>query len=141
MDLDDGIEDDLRERTREMIDHEVLGEENAKPSMKHKSGEMDEKIEREALSETGASWNPEQIEFLVRQRTSMDNEELQEFLAGDHDARKELRSWEPFTRTEEKFLMQNLQTESIEEIAASIDRKPEQVELQIKIMGLDHLIE
>ena len=140
MELDDEIEDDLRNRTKEIIDNEVL-EEDEKPGMKHKSGEMDEKIEREAFSETGASLNPEQIEFLVRQRTSMDNEELEEFLAGNHDARKELRSWEPFSRTEEKYMMQNLQTESIEEIAQSIDRKPEQVELQIKIMGLDHLKE
>jgi len=141
MKLDDEIEGDLRDRTKELIDQEVLETESSKPRMKHKSGEKDEKIEREAFSQTGASWNAEQIEFLVRQRTSMDNEELREFLAGEHDARKELRAWDPFTRTEEKYLMQNLQTQSIEDIAENINRDPKQVELQIKIMGLEEFIE
>jgi hypothetical protein len=141
MDLDEEVEQDLRERTQEMIDHDVLENESSGLEMKHKSGEKDEEIERKASSKTGANWNPEEIEFLARQKTGMDNEELQEFLAGNHEVREDIRNWEPFSRTEEKYLMQNIQTQELEDIAEHLDRDPQQVEIQLKIMGLDHLKE
>lgn len=136
MNLEDEVEDELRQKTVEALENDVL-DSGGKPEMKHKSNTQEEKLERQAFSETGASMTPEQVEFLVRQRTSMDNEELRKFLAGEHEVQDELRSWEQFSRTEEKFLLQNVQSQDVEEIAASLDRSPQQVELQMKIMGLD----
>jgi Fe-S cluster biosynthesis and repair protein YggX len=141
MELDEEVEQDLRERTEEMIEHDVLETEDSGLDMKHKSGEMDEEVERKASSKTGASWNAEEIEFLARQKTGMDNEELREFLAGNHEVREDIRNWEPFSRTEEKYLMQNIQGQDVEEVAEHLDRDPQQVEIQLKIMGLDHLQE
>ncbi|MFB6241415.1 MAG: hypothetical protein ABEJ36_01260 [Candidatus Nanosalina sp.] len=141
MELDEEVEQDLRERAEEMIEHDVLETDDSGLEMKQKSGEMDEEIERKATSKTGASWNPNEIEFLVRQKTGMDNEELQEFLAGNHEVREDIRNWEPFSRAEEKYLMQNIQTQDVDDIAEHLDRDPQQVEVQLKIMGLDHLKE
>jgi hypothetical protein len=140
MNFDEDVEEGLRERTQEMIEEEFLDdgmEDEIGMEMKHKSGPRDEKIERDAFSKTGANPSPEEIEFLVRQRTSMDNEELEKFLSGDHEARKKLGAWEPFTATEEKFLLQNIQSQNLEELADHLNRDPEQLELQLKIMGLD----
>ena len=136
MNLEEEVEDELRQKTVEALENDVL-DSGGKPEMKHKSNTQEEKLEKQAFSETGASMTPEQVEFLVRQRTSMDNEELEKFLAGEHELQDEFRNWEPFSRTEEKFLLQNIQSQDVEEIAASLDRSPQQVELQMKIMGLD----
>jgi hypothetical protein len=141
MELDEEVEQDLRERTEEMIEHDVLDTEDSGIGMKHKSNEFDEDLERKASSETGASWKPEEIEFLARQRTGMNNEELQEFLAGEHNVREEMRNWEPFSRMEERYLMQNIRNQDVKDVAEHLDRDPQQVEIQLKIMGLDHLKE
>lgn len=140
MNLNEEVEQDLREKTEDILENDVL-ESNSKPEMKNKSGPQDEKIERQAFSETGASMTPEEVEFLARQRTNMDNEELRNFLAGEHEVQDELRSWEPFSRTEEKFLLQNVQTQSVEEIAESMNKDPEKVEIQLQMMGLDQHME
>lgn len=136
MDLDDEVEESLRKQTREAIETDVI-ETDSTPEMKHKSGPEDEKIERQAFSKTGASMTPQQVEYLVQEKTSMDNEELESFLAGEHEASKQLESWNNFSRTEEKFVMQNFQTSSPEEIAQRLDRSEEEVELKLKIMGLN----
>lgn len=140
MDIEEEVEEELKQVTEQVIEEDVLDRDET-PEMKHKSNSQEEKIERQAFSETGASMNPQQLEFLVRQRTSMDNEELQKFLSGEHEVQEDLRNWKPFSRTEEKFLLQNAQNNDLEEIADSIDRDPKEIELQLKIMGLENQLE
>ncbi|NMJ76821.1 hypothetical protein GLU64_00190 [Nanohaloarchaea archaeon] len=140
MDIQDDVEEELKRTTGEALEDDILDSSRG-PEMPAKSGEMDEKVEREALSKTGASMSPQQVEFLVRQRTDMDNEELQKFLSGKHESLKDDRTWKPFSRTEEKFLLQNANNQEVDEIANSLDRDPEEVEMQLKIMGLDDLRE
>lgn len=140
MDIEEEVEKELKHATEKAVEEDIL-ERDGKPEMPQKTGAEDEKIERQAFSETGASMTPQQIEFLVRQRTSMDNEELRKFLAGEHEVLEEGRNWKPFSRTEEKFLLQNAQQKNLQEIAESIDRDPEEVELQLKIMGLENVME
>lgn len=136
MSIEDEVEDELKQVTEDVVENDLL-ESDRKPEMKHKSNAQEEKIERQAFSETGASMSPQQIEFLARQRTNMDNEELQKFLSGEHEVHEKDRSWKPFSRTEEKFLLQNIQNSQVDEIAAQIDRDPEEVKMQVKIMGLE----
>lgn len=138
MDIQDDVEEELKRTTGKALEDDILDSSRG-PEMPAKSSEMDEKVEREALSETGASMSPQQVEFLVRQRTDMDNEELQKFLSGKHESLKDDRTWKPFSRTEEKFLLQNAKNQEVDEIANSLDRDPEEVEMQLKIMGLDDL--
>ncbi|EGQ43430.1 MAG: hypothetical protein J07AB43_14210 [Candidatus Nanosalina sp. J07AB43] len=140
MSIDEEIQDELKQITEDVVESNLV-ETEGKVEMPAKSGEMDEKVEREAFSESGASMSPQQVEFLVRQRTDMDNEELQKFLSGKHESLKDDRSWKPFSRTEEKFLLQNARNQEVDEIANSLDRDPEEVEMQLKIMGLDDLRE
>jgi len=137
MNIEDEVEEELRQVTEKVVEDDLLDSEG-KPEMKHKSNSKEEEIERKAFSETGANMNPQQLEFLVSQRTGMDNEELRKFLSGEHEVHEKNRSWEPFSMTEEKFLLQNIQTSDVDEIAAQIDRDPEEVEMQIKIMGLEN---
>lgn len=140
MNIEDEVEEELKQVTEQVIEEDVLEREEA-PEMNHKANAQEEKIERQAFSKTGANMTPQQLEFMVRQRTSMDNEELQKFLAGEHEVQEEFRNWKPFSRTEEKFLLQNAQNSDVEEIAESIDRDPKEVELQLKIMGLENQLE
>jgi|GEM_PF-1202864 hypothetical protein len=140
MSIDEEIQDELKQITEDVVESNLV-ETEGKVEMPAKSGEMDEKVEREAFSESGASMSPQQVEFLVRQRTDMDNEELQKFLSGKHESLNDDRSWKPFSRTEEKFLLQNARNQEVDEIANSLDRDPEEVEMQLKIMGLDDLRE
>lgn len=140
MSIEDEVEEELKQVTEQIIEEDVL-ERDELPEMNHKANAQEEKIERQAFSETGTSMTPQQLEFLVRQRTSMDNEELQRFLAGEHEVLEDSRNWKPFSRTEEKFLLQNAQNSDIEGIAASLDRDPGEVRLQLKIMGMDNLLE
>ena len=136
MGIEEEVEDELKQVTEDVVENDLL-ESDRKPEMKHKSNAQEEKLERQAFSETGASMSPQQIEFLARQRTSMDNEELQKFLSGEHEVHEKDRNWKPFSRTEEKFLLQNIQSADVDEIASRLDRDPEEVEMQVKIMGLE----
>ena len=138
MDIEEEDEEELKQVTGQVIEEDVLDRDKT-PEMNHKANAQEEKIERQAFSETGANITPQQLEFLVRERTGMDNEELQKFLAGEHEVQEEFRNWKPFSHTEEKFLLQNAQNSEVEEIAASLDRQPKEVELQMKIMGLEDL--
>lgn len=135
MDLDEEVEESLRKRTQEAIETDVL--EKSEPGMKHKKNEQEEKIERQAFSKTGASMTPQQVEYLVQEKTDMDNEELEKFLAGEHEASETLKNWNDYSRTEEKFMIQNYQTSSPEEIAERLDRPQEEVEVKLKLMGLN----
>lgn len=138
MDIEDGVNEDLKNATREALEDDIL-DSSREPEMPVKNGDKDEKIERQALSKTEGSLSPQQLEFLVRQRTDMSNDELQKFLAGEHEVLEDERDWKPFSRTEERFLLQNADASSVEEIAKSIDRDPEEVKLQLRIMGLNSL--
>lgn len=137
MNIEDEVEEELKQVTEKVVEDDLL-DSDGKPEMKHKSNAKEEEIERKAFSKTGANMDPQQLEFLVRQRTGMDNDELEKFLSGEHEVHEKNRSWKPFSMTEEKFLLQNIQTSDVDEIAAQIDRDPEEVEMQIKIMGLEN---
>ena len=135
MDLDDEVEESLRQKTRQVIETDVL--EESEPRLKHKSNEQEEKIERQAFSKTGASMSPQQMEYLVSQKTEMDNEELEKFLAGEDEASRVLGDWNNFSRTEEKFMIQSFQSMGPKEIADRLDRSEKEVEVKLTMMGLN----
>lgn len=135
MDLDEELEENLRQKTRQVIETDVL--EESEPGLKHKSNEQEEKIERQAFSKTGASMSPQQMEYLVSQKTEMDNEELEKFLAGEDEASRVLGDWNNFSRTEEKFMIQSFQSMGPKEIADRLDRSEKEVEVKLKMMGLN----
>ncbi|MFB6204351.1 MAG: hypothetical protein ABEJ75_01765, partial [Candidatus Nanohaloarchaea archaeon] len=93
-----------------------------------------DKAERDSTSEISGPWDPEEVEFLVNNRTEMDNDEMEDFLRGDTELQQ--REWSPFSRSEERFILQHHQSSSPGEIAESLDREERAVELQMMLMGL-----
>ncbi|QKQ98549.1 hypothetical protein GKQ38_03415 [Candidatus Nanohaloarchaea archaeon] len=127
---EENFEDQLVDSTRDMLKEEFGGSEGFELD---KSNEFDEKLESEANSKN-TNWSSEELEFLAQNRTSMDNEEMEEFLKGEKDFQREDHG--SFSSTEEKFILQNYQAKTVDEIAEELDRSPRAVEMQLRIMGL-----
>jgi hypothetical protein len=106
-----------------------------RPEMKEKQNEMDEKVEREATDEIPGPWSSKEIEFLTNNRKEMSNDEMNEFLEGRNEIQQ--REWSPFSRSEERFILQNHKTMQPEEIADALDRNERSVELQMTLMGIE----
>lgn len=141
MNLDqEDLEQELTDQAQRLLESELTGKKkDRKVSEGFKTkNKQDEKLKRNADSKTSGYWSKDETEFITKNRTKLDNEELQEFLAGEHNVNKE-RKWDQFSRTEEKFMRSNIQTTDKEQIAERLDRDEEEIEIQLKIMGLDHL--
>lgn len=135
-------EDYLVDRAKELLNEQMETEPDKgpnKPEMKNKRNSMDEKVEREASSKIPVSWDPQEVEALVRNRKDMTNDELDEFLRKDSKIQEEIEDfeWNGFSRWEERFIIQHHMTMDTEGIAGEIDRDPREVELKMRIMGLN----
>ncbi|MFO7793425.1 MAG: hypothetical protein R6V35_00415 [Candidatus Nanohaloarchaea archaeon] len=118
------IKDELVDEAKKVLDEQ----------MTHK-----EKMEKKALNknETGndTEWSKGEIEFLKNNRTELSNEELEEFMLGDEFDTS--ADWKPFSRTEERYILESFGTTDTKNIASGLNRKVEQVEKKIRMMGLD----
>lgn len=114
------MKDELVERAKKVLDEQ----------MTHR-----EKMEDKAFDDKGkgGTWSKEEIEYLKNNRTEMSNEELEDFmLEDDFDT-----DWKPFSRTEERYILESYGTSGAEEIAEALNREVDQIEKKIKMMGLD----
>lgn len=91
-------------------------------------------VNEEGPEKLGRELDENEVEFLLNNRTSMDNDDMEEFLRRDKEFQKE--DFGQFSNTEEKFLLQNHSSMSVDDIAEKIDRSPRAVEMQLRIMGL-----
>ncbi len=118
------IKDELVDEAKKVLDEQ----------MTHK-----EKMEKKALNENepgnDTEWSKGEIEFLKNNRTELSNEELEEVMLGDEFDTS--ADWKPFSRTEERYILESLGTTDVEQIASGLNREVEQVEKKIKMMGLD----
>ena len=118
------IKDELVDEAKRVLDEQ----------MTHK-----EKMEKKALNENEAGndteWSKGEIEFLKNNRTELSNEELEEFMLGDEFDTS--ADWKPFSRTEERYILESFGTTDVENIASGLNREVEQVEKKIRMMGLD----
>ncbi len=138
-------EDHLVDRAKELLNEELSGAgesgESDEPGMRVKTGEMDEKAEKDSTSEIPVPWDPREVEHLASNRKKMDNDELEEFLRKNsefHEQMGEIDEWKGFTRWEERFIIQQHQALSTGEIAEELDRDIEEVKVKMHIMGLLH---
>lgn len=136
-------EDFLLDRTKKLLKQELESsadfDSGQKPEMKKKRNELDEKAEQESTSKIPYTFDPQEIEFLAKNRKSMSNEEMEEFLRKDsevHEKLEEIDEWSGFSRWEERFMVQNASAKSPEEIAEQMDREQEEVELKMQMLGL-----
>ena len=122
------IKDELVDEAKKVLDEQ----------MTHR-----EKMEKKALNENepgnDQDWSKGEIEFLKNNRTELSNEELEEVMLGDEFDTS--ADWKPFSRTEERYILESFGTTDIEQIASGLNREVEQVEKKIKMMGLDVNVE
>lgn len=106
-----------------------------RPELKKKNSSMDERVEHQALSMTDSEWSQEEIEFLKNNRSEMSNDEMEEFMQKDSEFHEV--DWQPFSRSQERYLIQAYQTSDLEELAEQMDREPDVLRLKLKMMGLE----
>lgn len=144
---DDGVEnfeENLTERTRELLNHQVETDqeeiEAKKPEMRKKLDNMDEKAEKRSTSKVPFTFDPQEIKYLAENRKKMSNEELKQFMEQDSEVSKKLREtddWESFSRWEERFLIQNFNNQETNELAEQLNREPEHVKLKLRMLGIN----
>lgn len=137
-DYEDYLVDKAKELLNEGLDspEEV---EKGKPEMRQKRNEMDRKAEQESTSKIPFSWDPREIKQLEKNRKKMSNKELEKFLKKDSELHKDLEEfgeWNGFSRWEERFIVQNYQHKTPEEIANDMERKEKEIRLKMRMMGL-----
>ena len=116
------VKDELVDKAKKVLDDE----------MTHREKMENKALDSEDSKEEG-EWNKQEIEFLKNNRTEMSNEELEEFFLEE----KFETDWKPFSRTEERYILESFGTTESEQIAEALNRDVEQVEKKIKMMGLD----
>lgn len=124
MDRED-VKDELVEQAKKVIDEQTTHREK-----------LEEKAIQGSKKKAGGPWTKQEIEFLKNNRKEMSNEELEEFMKGNEFDRED-DDWKPFSRTEERYILQSYGTTDTEEIAEGLNRSVEQVEKKIKMMGLE----
>lgn len=118
------VKDELVDEAKKVLDEQMTDREKLEKAS----------MEQPELENKGA-WSEQEIEFLKNNRTDLDNEEMQEFLKGEKDFQQD--DWTPFSRTEERYILESYGTTSTEKIASGLDRDVEQVKKKIRMMGLE----
>ncbi len=118
---EDELKDQLVEKAKRVLDDQLTSR---------------EKIEQRALKDKGKGgvWSKEEIEYLKNNRNSMSNKELENFFVEDEFQDED---WSPFSRTEERYILQSYGTSDLETIAEGLDRTVEEVEKKVRMMGLE----
>ena len=105
--------------------------------MTHKE-KMEQKAVEDSKRKDGRPWTEQEMEYLKNNRKEMSNEELKEFMKGNEYSDED---WKPFSRTEERYIIQSIGTTDVEEIASGLNREVERVEKKIRMMGLEVPVE
>lgn len=139
-------QDYLIDKAKELLKEQMEADgeiepEVEKPEMKKKRNEMDEKVEKESTSKIPFSWDPREVKHLTENRDEMSNEEMKKFFEKRgklHEKMEGIDDWKGFSRWEERFMVQNLNTDP-EEIADELGRDVKEVKIKMHIMGLKAL--
>lgn len=132
--MNDRFEKDITESAVEdMVDDLMQSEDVTEGNPRKKLAEKVE-VDSEGPDKIQREMDRDEVEYLLNNRNSMDNEDMEEFLNRDKDFQRE--DFGSFSNTEEKFILQNYQAKTVDEIADQIDRSPRAVEMQLRVMGL-----
>ncbi len=155
---EDEYEDYLVDKAKELLNEQLseVGEEGVeKPEMKtpedsskssgsrsswnfKKRNKMDERAEKDSTSKIPFTWDPQEVEHLTKNRHHLDNEEMKKFLEKDTEFQEKLQEideWHGFSRWEERFLVQNPETDP-EELADELGRETDEVEIKMHMLGI-----
>jgi len=123
----DNLKDELVDEAKRVLDEQ----------MTHKE-KMEQKAVEDSKRKDGRPWTEQEMEYLKNNRKEMSNEELKEFMKGNEYSDED---WKPFSRTEERYIIQSIGTTDVEEIASGLNREVERVEKKIRMMGLEVPVE
>ena len=134
---DEDYEDYLVDKAKELLKEETESSEEELP-MDSKKKHLDRKTRDKEDSKIPFSWDPREVEHLARNRKSMTNKDLEEFMESDskiHEEMEDIDEWKGFSRWEERLLIQRHGQNTVEEIAEEIDRDVKEVKLKMRTMG------
>lgn len=131
-------EDDVGLDVEDMVE-EITESEKDTSTNPRKEVVSEAQDEDDVTSKIPRSWDPVELDFLLNNRTSLGNKELEEFLQEDSDLHEKMNKLSNFSPTEKRFLMENAQTMSKEDMAERLDREPDVVELKLQTLGLDEV--
>lgn len=138
---DEARKEFLVDRAKEAIENQLESEDGPfdeerpqRPELKKKRNSLDEKVEEKASRKTSGEWSMEEIEFLKNNRSEMSNDEMEDFMNKESEFHEV--DWEPFSRSQERYLIQAYQTSDLEELAEQMDRTEKVLSLKLRMMGL-----
>lgn len=132
-------EDYLVDKAKELMNQEISGEggkEVPNPGKERKTDHRDEEMNN---SDIPMAFDPQETEFLAKNRKSMSNEELKEFLEQESELQEKLQEiddWKGFARWEERIMVQKHTSQDAEAIAEELDRNEHEVRLKMRMLGL-----
>lgn len=135
---EDEYDDYLVDKAKELLNEQVETEEEELEIEEDR--DPIEKAEAEGKKKIPATWDPQEVEHLARNRKNMSNDELKEFLEKETDFQQEMEKiddWKGFNRWEERFMIQNNLDMEPEDIAQELDRGEREVKLKMRMMGFD----
>ncbi|WEL19393.1 hypothetical protein [Candidatus Nanohalococcus occultus] len=131
---DEEFKDYLADKAKEIL-NEQTSDVGKAPEKKEK---LESRAEKESESKIPFAWDPREVEHLAKNRKSMTNKELENFMDKDselHEKMEEIDEWTGFARWEERFLLQNVDKE-IEDLAEEMDRSKPEIEAKKIMMGI-----
>ena len=131
-------EDYLVDKAKELLNQEVSGADGREvpDPGKERSDHRDEEMKN---SDIPMAFDPQETEFLAKNRKSMSNDEMKEFLEQESELQKKLQEiddWKGFSRWEERIMVQKHASQDAEAIAEELERDESEVRLKMRMLGL-----
>lgn len=131
-------EDYLVDKAKELLNQEVSGADGREvpDPTKERNDHRDEELKD---SDIPMAFDPQETEFLARNRKSMSNDELKEFLEQESELQEKLQeidNWKGFSRWEERLMVQQHTSKNAEAIAEELDRDENEVRIKMRMLGL-----
>lgn len=131
-------EEDMQNSVEDMVEEITQSGKSSPENPREKFAEQ-VKEEDDVSSKVPRNWNAVELDFLLNNRTSLGNRELEEFLREDSDLHQKMEELSDFSPTEQRFLLENCQTMTKEQLSERLDRDEEIIELKMQIMGLEEV--
>jgi hypothetical protein len=128
-------EEEMSSAVEEMVEDITETENNTRKNPRKEVIE-NSKEEQDVGSKIPRSWDPVELDFLINNRTSLGNKELEDFLQEDSEVHEKMEKLSNFSNTEKRFLMEHAQVMNIEQLAERLDREEEVVQLKLESLGL-----
>ena len=131
-------EDYLVDKAKELLNQEVSGA-SGREVPDPKTERSDQRDEEMKNSDIPMAFDPQETEFLAKNRKSMSNDEMKKFLEQESEMQKkmeEIDDWKGFARWEERIMVQKHTSHEPTEIADELEREENEVRLKMRMLGL-----